>query len=74
MAFVIPFDRATHVPVVVDRATPQRPGLLRRWLQALMAAQQRRADREIARYIATSGFTDASEREIERRFLFDGRR
>jgi hypothetical protein len=38
-----------------------------------MAAQQRRADREIARYIAASGgLTDSVEREIERRFLLGG--
>ena len=43
-----------------------------RWLDAIMAGQQRRADREIARYLATrGGITDDIEREIERRFLFN---
>ncbi len=36
-----------------------------------MISRQRDAEREIARYIASSGgkFTDETEREIERRFL-----
>ncbi|HEY0440905.1 MAG TPA: hypothetical protein VGD36_12590 [Xanthobacteraceae bacterium] len=40
-------------------------------MRALIVARQRRAEREIAQFIANSGwkFTDASEREIERRFL-----
>lgn len=52
-----------------------RPGLFSRVLAAMQAARQRQAEREIARYFATSGdkFTDETEREIERRFLSGSR-
>lgn len=57
----------------LDTAAPAAPrkSLLRRLLRAMIVARQRRAEREIAQFIANSGwkFTDASEREIERRFL-----
>ena len=73
MAYGISFDRAPPDSVHSRQATRPKRGLLRRWLDAMMASQQRRADREIARYIAASGrFTDDVEREIERRFLFKG--
>jgi hypothetical protein len=35
----------------------------------MMLSRQRQADREIARYLQNSKFTDESEREIERLFL-----
>jgi hypothetical protein len=35
----------------------------------MMLARQRQADREIARYLQSSKFTDEAEREIERLFL-----
>jgi hypothetical protein len=45
--------------------------LLHRWFDAFIASRQRRAEREIARYIASrGGLSDSVEREIERRFLF----
>lgn len=49
---------------------PQR-GLFTRLMSTIIAARQRKADREIARYLESRGwkFTDAAEREIERRFL-----
>jgi hypothetical protein len=49
------------------QAAPRR-GFWRRVLQALVAAQQRRAEREIAVYLARRGglFTDDAEREIMR--------
>jgi hypothetical protein len=48
-----------------------RRGLMRRLLDAVMAARMRQAEREIAAFVASSGgrFTDETEREIERRFL-----
>ena len=48
------------------------PGLFAMVFSALAASRQRQADREIARYLAGSGgkFTDETEREIERRFLY----
>jgi hypothetical protein len=70
MAFVTSLDCSPHDSA--SQPSRSKRNLLRRWLDAIMASQQRRADREIARYIATAGFSDASEREIERRFLFKG--
>jgi hypothetical protein len=46
-----------------------RPGLFRRFFDAMMLARQRHADREIARYLQNNKFTDETEREIERLFL-----
>ena len=56
---------STHAPASDGR------GLLRRFLDAMMASPQRQVDREIARYIRDIGgkLTDDAEREIERRFL-----
>jgi hypothetical protein len=47
--------------------------LFSRLIEAMMASRQRQVEREIARYLMGSGgkFTDATEREIERRFLFN---
>jgi hypothetical protein len=44
--------------------------LLRRLWDAIVAQQHARAEREVARYLRThrDRFTDALEREIERRF------
>ena len=52
-------------------AAPARKSFFSRFLEALAAARQRDAEREIARFLAGSGgkFTDETEREIERRFL-----
>jgi hypothetical protein len=58
------------VPSAVPADTkPAKPNLIRRLFAAVIKSRQRRAEREIARYLAQSGFTDAAEREIERRFL-----
>jgi hypothetical protein len=48
---------------------PPRQSLLNRLFAALIMARQRQAERDVARYIATTGgkFTDAVEREIARR-------
>ena len=71
MAYDISLERVSRVPVSSHRSAKPKPSLWRRWFDAIMVAQQRRADREIARYIATrGGITDSTEREIERRFLF----
>jgi hypothetical protein len=51
---------------------PPRPGLMRRLLRAFRAAQQRKADCELAVwFIERHGgkFTDSVERQIERRLL-----
>ena len=59
-----------------DLALPQSgtrkdKGLFTRFLAAMAVSRQRDAEREISRYVASSGgkFTDETEREIERRFL-----
>jgi hypothetical protein len=57
-----------HVPRIAPR--PKR-NLLLRLLDIIEQANAQRAEREIARFLRSSGssFTDATEREIERRFL-----
>lgn len=47
------------------------PGFFARVLAQIVAARQRQAEREVARYLSDTGgkFTDEAEREIERRFL-----
>ena len=51
-------------------------GLWRRIFEAIVAARQRDAEREIALYLERTGgkFTDDVEREIESRFLSNRRR
>lgn len=48
-----------------------QPNLLSLLIGKLIAARQRAADREIARYLATTGgkMTDSIEREIQRRLM-----
>lgn len=49
-------------------ATPARKPLLARLYDTIVASQQRRAEREIGRYLANRGpLTDEIEREIMRR-------
>jgi hypothetical protein len=52
-------------------AAPLRRNWFRRIIEAAVAARQRQADREIARFLMTRGgkITDESEREIMQRFL-----
>src|SRR5262245_5983460 len=72
MAYDVCLDRVPHDRALSDQPSRSKPSLWRRWLDAMLTAQQRRADREIARYLATrGGITDDIEREIERRFLFN---
>jgi hypothetical protein len=60
------------------RASASAPGrgLWRRIYDAIVAARQSQAEREIAFYLERIGgkFTDDAEREIEQRFLSDPRR
>jgi len=74
MAYGISLDRFPVDLVCSPGArTPARRkrNLLRRFFDALVAARQRQAEREIARFIESrGGFNDEVEREIERRFLF----
>lgn len=55
--------------LVVESPAGIRHGFFRRFVDAMMLARQRQADREIARYLQNSKFTDEAEREIERLFL-----
>ena len=50
---------------------PVRRNWFRRIVEAAVAARQRQADREIARFLMTRGgkITDEAEREIMQRFL-----
>ena len=52
-------------------AKPYQQNLLSRLLATLIEARQRQAEREVARYLATTGgkFTDQVEREIQRRLM-----
>ena len=60
----------------VETAPSARRSMWRRIIDAIAAAQQRRADREIALYLASHGglFTDDMEREILRRLAGNSRR
>jgi hypothetical protein len=54
---------------IAESPARARPGFFRRFFDALMLSRQRQADREIARYLSNTKFTDEAEREIERLFL-----
>ena len=56
--------------------TAPRKGFWRRTYEAMIASQQRRAEREIAAYLSTRGglFTDDTEREMMRRLSGNNRR
>jgi hypothetical protein len=70
MAYDACLDRVSH-DVTLPNQPSRKRSVWRRWFDAVVASRQRRADREIARYIATrGGITDSTEREIEHRFLF----
>ena len=49
----------------------RKPGVFARFYAGMMAARQRQADAEIARYLGGRGgkLTDSTEREIEARVL-----
>jgi hypothetical protein len=71
MAYDACLDRVPRDSISLHQPAGSKRSLWRRCLDAFVHAQQRRADREIARYLATrGGITDSTEREIERRFLF----
>ncbi len=60
--------RSFEIPKTTPRA---KRSLFLRLLDAVEEANMRRAEREIARYLGTTGgkITDDVERQIERRFL-----
>lgn len=60
-------DRGVAAAEPAAAPSPRRP-FLARLLDRIVAAQQRRANREIAHYLATRGpLTDELERDIMRR-------
>ena len=67
MAYV-PYTGATR-DLVTDKPERKRTGLFRWLANAIYVSRQRAVEREIARYLQNSRFTDETEREIERRFL-----
>jgi hypothetical protein len=67
MAYV-PYTSATR-GFVSDKPEGKRAGFFRRVLNAIYVSRQRQVEREIARYLRNSKFTDETEREIERRFF-----
>jgi hypothetical protein len=66
-------DRAAAVPADVK---PGRKPFWSRLFDAIVESQQRRADREVARWLASHGdiLTDEREREIMRRLMGNGGR
>lgn len=63
-------------PAAEAAAPSQRTPIWRRVLDAMIASQQRRAEREIATYLSSHGgsFTDDMEREIMRRMSGNAKR
>ena len=67
MAYV-PYTDTTR-DLVTDKPERKRTGFFRRLVNAMYVSRQRAVEREIARYLKNSKFTDEVEREIERRFF-----
>jgi hypothetical protein len=66
-----------NVTTAVPAAEPRiRRSIWKRMFDALVETQQRRAEREIARYLASHGglMTDGMEREMMRRLTGNDRR
>jgi len=55
MAYDIPLERFPGQVASYRRRVLRKRRLLRRFFDAIMASQQRRADREIARYLEARG-------------------
>ena len=70
------YSHDTLSPPAVETAPSARESMWRRMIDAILAAQQHHADREIALYLASHGgvFTDDVEREIMRRLSGNSRR
>jgi hypothetical protein len=70
------YTNSTFAPATTEAEKAPRKPLWRRFFDALLESQQRRADREIARFIASHGglFTDDMERQIMRRLTQNDRK
>jgi hypothetical protein len=67
MAYV-PYTAETR-GFVTDKPERNSSGFFRRLANAIFVSRQRAVERDIARYLQNSRFTDEAEREIERRFF-----
>ena len=70
------FSRSHLADATSTVGKPERKGFWRKVYEGLQASQQRRADREIAAYIARYGglLSDDMERQIMQRLAGDRRR
>jgi len=69
------YSHGATVAPATEAAVERKP-FWRRVFDAMIASQQRRAEREISSYLASHGvlFTDDTEREIMRRLSGNSRR
>ena len=71
------FEKSTTKSITSETASQRKPvaqtrrGFWQRFLDSIIEARQRQADREIARFVQSRGgkLTDETEREITSRFL-----
>jgi hypothetical protein len=70
------YSNSTFTPALPEAEKAPRKALWRRVFDRMIESQQRRADREIARFIASHGglFTDDMERQIMRRLTQNDRK
>lgn len=70
------YTDGTFAPTAADAAKGAPKSRWRRLFDAFVESRQRRADREIARFLASHGglLTDEMEREIMRRLAGNARR
>ena len=72
----VTFTNEPFAPAVAGAEKAPRKSLWRRLLDAIIESRQRRAEREIARFLANHGglLTDDMEREMMRRITQSGRK
>jgi hypothetical protein len=72
----VSYTNSIFAPAQSQTAKAPRKSIWRRFVAALMESQQRRAEHEIARYLAGQGglLTDETEREIMRRITGNDRK
>jgi hypothetical protein len=70
------YSNSTYTPALPEAEKTPRKSLWRRVFDRMIESQQRRADREIARFVASHGglFTDDMERQIMRRLTQNDRK
>ena len=70
------YTDSSFVPAAPETEKIAGKSLWRRFVDTLIETQQRRADREIARFIASHGglFTDDVERQLMQRLTNSGRK